>query len=214
MCRIPDMVTNIGYVFIPFLISNTAPYSAVEKCFILNVSSNTYKKFLTKSIYIRLISYVCVGYQIWAQTFGYVFIPFTISNPTAYSEVVKCFYIKCNLQYIQNFPIESHLHATHFLCMSRSQTWAQTLDVFIPFTISNTTAYSTVVKSLKINVIFNTYKIFWVSSSHGTSFLTHEVDHRQGHKHWICVIPFTLSNTTAYSTVVKCFYYKCQLQYI
>jgi hypothetical protein len=77
------MGTNIGYVFIPFIISNTTAYSAVEKCFILNVSSNTYKKFLTKSIYIRLISYVCVGSQIWAQTFGYVFIPFTISNPIA-----------------------------------------------------------------------------------------------------------------------------------
>jgi hypothetical protein len=55
-------------------------------------------------------------------------------------------------------------------CMQRisyvsvgSQTWAQTLDVFIPFTISNTTAYYTVVKSLKINVIFNTYKIFLLS---------------------------------------------------
>jgi hypothetical protein len=71
---------------------------------------------------------------------------------------------KCQLQYIQNVLIKSHLHATHFLHMSGIPDLGTNIGYgFINLTILNTIAYSIVVKYLILNVIFNTYKIFLLS---------------------------------------------------
>jgi hypothetical protein len=82
----------------------------------------------------RRVSYVLVRSKTWAKNWICV-IPFTLSNTTAYSAVVKCFYIKCCFNRYKIFQLSPiYMQLISYVSVG-SQTWAQTLDVFIPFTI-------------------------------------------------------------------------------
>ncbi len=126
--------------------------------------------FRLSLIYMRLISYVWVGSQIWAQTLDFCF--YHIKHNSSFY-CCKKFENNCNPQCIQNFPIKSHLHATHFLRMSRIPDFGTGFrNGFINLTISNTTAYSAVVKCFYIKCNLQYIQNFPIKSHlHATHFL-------------------------------------------